>query len=101
MSKFEESKFKKGQSGNPKGRPKGTRSLSDYLKATDIENALKVLRSHLKRNSLKAAMYVTDQAFGKPMQRHQIGGEGGGPLIAKVQVVIVNEHRKHEGERNA
>ena len=69
--------FKKGQSGNPKGRPKKLPQLDKLLdQVLGVENnekseAEKILRSLLtraKKGDVRAAEILLDRAYGKPKQ---------------------------------
>lgn len=75
-------KFKKGQSGNPKGRPKGTTTINSVLKKIGSETVTdstmdklevimrKVFDSAVKGESW-AVHFIADRLEGKPQQ--QIG----------------------------
>ena len=76
--------FKKGQSGNPKGRPK----LPDISEAmakiladekdgkTALDAILAALRSKAVKGDVRAAQELLDRAFGKSKQSLDVGGEG-------------------------
>lgn len=70
-------KFKPGQSGNPKGRPKKIPNLEKLLAevlgeekngVTAIEAILKRLRVQAAAGSIRAAELLLDRAYGKPHQ---------------------------------
>jgi hypothetical protein len=79
------SRFKKGQTGNPKGRPK----LPDIREAlakvladekdgvTALEATLRALRAKAIRGDVRAAEALLDRAFGKAAQTVDVtsGGE--------------------------
>lgn len=77
--------WKKGQSGNPKGRPKLpdlrealARVLADEQNGmTALEATLKALRAKAIRGDIRAAEVLLDRAFGKAMQPTDVtsGGE--------------------------
>ena len=81
--------FVKGKSGNPSGRvSEGRKQFVRGLVKSGLANkALAVLEEELtknKKNRTQVAMYILDQAYGKPKQAIEHTGEEGGPLIIKV-----------------
>ncbi len=79
--------FKKGQSGNPGGRPKALADVVELTRAHTVA-AVETLASLMADAEtppaarVAAANALLDRAWGKPTQ--PLGGEDGGPL----QVVI-------------
>ena len=80
--------FKKGQSGNPGGRPKEDPELKELARAKTKE-AIQVLASIMKSKKAPAAARVSaacallDRGYGKPVQMTELSGPNGGPIETK------------------
>ncbi len=99
--------FKKGVSGNPKGKPKGAKGFAATLrKIMDIEslsedilagenrkmsNSEKMMiklydiatTDHKKNKDLKAMEMIMDRLEGKPVQKQEITGADGDALLVE------------------
>jgi len=84
-----ESRFKKGQSGNPTGRPKGTPNLSTVLLKTLSERV--IVNENGKRKSISKM-----QAFVKQMVNQAASGD----LRAASQVAELVKSTEQNAERN-
>lgn len=74
--------FTPGKSGNPDGKPLGTKhsatkwkhlSLKQICRKLTTDYALDALEHHLKKNNLEAVKIVVEHGWGKPIQQvHQV-----------------------------
>jgi hypothetical protein len=86
-------KWQPGQSGNPGGRPRKLRDVTELaLEASPkaIQRLIKLVDSKDERVALAAAQAVLDRAIGKPSQA--IVGDPANPVCssAKIEMVIVD-----------
>lgn len=89
--------FKKGQSGNPKGRPRKLPELTKLLdevlgeeknNVTAMEAVVKSLLSSATKGDTQAARVLLEYSYGKPKANIELSGPGGGPVFEGVEVVI-------------
>jgi hypothetical protein len=96
--------FKKGQSGNPKGRPKLpdiseaiAKVLADKKEGmTALEAVLIALRNRAIKGDVRAAQELMDRAYGKSKQQMDITTQG--EPITKYTIEIIDG--KHPGDKD-
>lgn len=103
------SRWKKGQSGNPKGRPKKVLQ-AERIAENSIEEAMKVLQKLLKsddeRVRLAAAERICDRVMGKAKQSVDVSSEKKAPadyddaeLLAIATASSAGADQEEEGTR--
>lgn len=84
--------WKKGQSGNPSGRPRMDAELRDAAREY-TQDALNVLVKGLKNNSaavkIKCAQELLDRGWGKPRQSVAITDADGKSIATRTEIVFV------------
>lgn len=81
--------FKKGQSGNPKGRPKANPEAKEILKAATPDAARKLvelLGSRTEKVALAAATEILDRTMGRPETTGKVQVEHSGSLSLQAEV---------------
>ena len=71
----ERTRWPKGTSGNPKGRP--PRPYDEWLATADPvarERLDRLMKSKRAEVATRVATYIVDRAHGKPTERHEVSG---------------------------
>ena len=96
---IEPHKFKKGQSGNPNGRPRKLPELNKIMAdilgdekngLTTAERILKAIEAKALRGDIKAAEMLLDRGYGKPKQTTDTN------ITTTEQLVIIRTEPKAE-----
>ena len=83
--------WKKGQSGNPGGRKKELKEITELAKEASPAafEQIQDLSQNCKdpRVRLSASQYILDRAWGKPAQAVEVSGKDGKDLTINVNII--------------
>ena len=84
--------FKKGQSGNPGGRPKEVaevRKLAMEHGSAAIERLVELMASENERTAVAACEAILNRGYGRPAQSLTVAGDDDSPLFPDTVIVHV------------
>ena len=85
--------FKPGQSGNPNGRPskpKEEKFFKTTLSAVSLSDWREIVKKAVeqaKRGNPSARKWLSDYLIGPPVQKQELTGKDGQPLVSIIEVV--------------
>lgn len=97
VTRGEKGQLQKGSVLNPKGRPKRSREerylkmLTTSVSDDDWQAIIDRAVSDAKRGDATARKWLTDYLIGPPVERKEISGNAGGPVVLRV---IYDEHNQ-------
>jgi len=89
-NRTEKGQFAKGASGNPAGRPPKEREekyhaiLLSRVTFADWERIIDKAVEQAKRGDSNARKWIADYLVGPPVQRQEVTGADGGPLLIDI-----------------
>ena len=86
-----------GQSGNPGGRPKGSKEFRErcreYMNVEGIDSLIEIARDPKDKDKMRAIELLAGYAWGKPKQGVEFGDEDGGGITIVVKPADSNRDR--------
>lgn len=100
-SGIEPHKFKKGQSGNPKGRPKVpdlSEIIMEVVGVEGIKDIIKAQAAKAKKGGEKSSDIILDRLFGKAKQSVDLTSDGEKLQQPIIQILPPSDEVKPEAE---
>jgi hypothetical protein len=93
------SAWKRGQSGNPGGRPKVSAEIRDLARvhgAHAIERLVALMHSKNESVAVRAAEALLDRGYGRPVHGMELTEQAAGPKHTAIQVTFVTPPKRDE-----
>ena len=88
-----------GQSGNPTGRPKAGKAVSELARkhtVRSINRLARLVSRGAEASAVQAAQVLLAYGWGRPVQRDELSGPNGGPLALDLSALMLSLRGRRE-----